>query len=80
MSEALDAFTGLLGRFTTAVESGDDGAFAALFWHTRGSDATLTPPELRQSDAPGSPSRNFRAWRRKSRGSWRTTLAVRWKP
>ena len=31
MSEALDAFTGLLGRFTTAVESGDDGAFAALF-------------------------------------------------
>lgn len=29
--DTLAAFTGLLGRFTAAVESGDDTAFAALF-------------------------------------------------
>ncbi len=31
MSDPLDAFTDLLDRFTAAVESGDDDAFAALF-------------------------------------------------
>ena len=31
MRDALEAFTGLLDRFTAAVESGDGDAFAALF-------------------------------------------------
>ena len=31
MSDPLNVFTGLLDRFTAAVESGDGGAFAALF-------------------------------------------------
>ena len=31
MSDSLEAFTGLLDRFTAAVESGDGDAFAALF-------------------------------------------------
>lgn len=35
MSEPLDAFTGLLDRFTAAVESGDTAAFTRLF-HAEG--------------------------------------------
>ena len=31
MSDPLDAFTGLLDRFTAAVESGDTAAFTGLF-------------------------------------------------